>query len=342
MRRIYFITQVGTASSSSDVVTTLTRTIGGPGQSGVVYVEDMGPKIGKDWGYNFVSFDPRGIYLSGPAVSCEPANDTAALTRRQLDEATEKGLRAAFDERAAANKICADANKDTDAKYIGTVAVVQDMMHYVELQAAAKGQDPKSAKINYYGISYGTVIGQTLVALYPDRLNRVLLDGNVYGVAFYQGWYSTSLDDLAHAFWMFAKLCFEAGPEWCKLAEGMKSIDEVKARFDAVLTSLDAQMPLGSDSVVGILKGFMYAPTQNVTGYRQIADFILDAETGVEWTPPENKADETFNAAAQQLITAVDIAGRYPWKTYEAWRAATERERNTAPYGPISLSLTNG
>jgi pimeloyl-ACP methyl ester carboxylesterase len=76
------------------------------------------------------------------------------------------------------------------------------MVHFTELQAAARGKDPKSVKINYYGVSYGTLLGQTLVALYPDRIQRILLDGNVYGVAHYQGWEPSGIDDFAHGIWL--------------------------------------------------------------------------------------------------------------------------------------------
>lgn len=303
----------------------------------------LGPDVGKNWGYNFVSFDPRGIRFSGPTISCGSTNDTTTLTRRQLDDFSEQTILETFQYRAALNKACADANKDTDAKYIGTVAVVQDMMHFVELQAAAKGQNPKNAKINFYGVSYGTVVGQTLAALYPDRLNRVLLDANVFGVGWYQGWYPTSLDDLAHSFWMFAKLCFEAGPELCELAKGMKSIDEVKARIDGQLTNT-TYPTFASDYIASTLSGWFYNPTLNATqgGYRTVVEALMAGEKGVEYPQPQGEETDAFSANAQVLVTAVDIAGRYPWKTYEDWRAATDRLRSTAPYGPIMLSLRNG
>ncbi len=46
-------------------------------------------------------------------------------------------------------------------------------------------------KINYYGFSYGTYLGQVFATLYPDKLRRVVFDGTVdpRGV-----WYDANLD----------------------------------------------------------------------------------------------------------------------------------------------------
>ena len=151
-----------------------------------------------------------------PTIACSYGNDTT-LRRRKVDALG--SLTEAWNTSLEQNHTCSVANEHTDAKYVGTSAVVQDMMHFTKLQAAARGKDPEKALINYYGVSYGTLIGQTLVAMYPDRIRRVLLDGNVYGVAHYQGWEPSGIDDLAHGIWLFAKLCYEAGEYWCVLAE---------------------------------------------------------------------------------------------------------------------------
>ena len=34
-------------------------------------------------------------------------------------------------------------------------------------------------QINYYGFSYGTYLGQVYATLHPDRVRRLVLDGNV-------------------------------------------------------------------------------------------------------------------------------------------------------------------
>ena len=46
-----------------------------------------------------------------------------------------------------------------------TPNVVRDMLQYVEAEATALDRDPSDAKLWYYGISYGTVLGIPLALL---------------------------------------------------------------------------------------------------------------------------------------------------------------------------------
>jgi hypothetical protein len=43
-----------------------------------------------------------------------------------------------------------------------------------------------------------------------------------------------------------------------------------------------------------------------------------------------------------RIVHSVDIAGRYPWKTFEEFKAASESLEFTAPYGAWMYSLGFG
>ncbi|KAJ4297760.1 hypothetical protein N0V90_005655 [Kalmusia sp. IMI 367209] len=258
-----------------------------------------------------------------------------------------------WNESLAMAEACAAANKYTTAKYIGTSAVARDLIHFTELQAAAKGKDPKEALINYYGISYGTVLGQTLAAMYPNRLRRVLLDGNVYGVGFYQGWVPNTVDDLDHSVWLFAKLCFEAGAEYCKLSKEASSIAEIESRFANVVDVLEKQpvdiggTPYGPNEFLSMVQQGLYTPRRGSQGsYRKIdtwASAILSGNTSaIDPTSLIKREEQPFSVNAQLLITAVDISGRYPWQTYEQWKAAADKLHVTAPEWAQNYASTNG
>lgn len=259
-------------------------------------------------------------------------------------------MRAVWDKALKENTACTKANQNTDAKYVGTSAVVQDMVHFTEVSAAMKGKDPSKALINYYGVSYGTLVGQTLVAMYPDRLRRVLLDGNVYGVAHYQGWEPSGIDDLAHGIWLYSQLCYQAGPKWCPLAQDTKSGEEVQERIDLVVATLKAnpikhgELTIDDTTYLGQVQQMLYGPRNEESGFATISKLTIDTANGTASLMQRVKRDEPTNTAdpALGIITAVDIAGRYPWSTYEQWKAAAESLAITAPYGAKGYAGSNG
>ena len=54
---------------------------------------------------------------------------------------------------------------------IGACAAVRDLVYLVD-SLNGEGSD-----VNFWGISYGTVIGTYLTQMFPDRIGRVILDG---------------------------------------------------------------------------------------------------------------------------------------------------------------------
>jgi pimeloyl-ACP methyl ester carboxylesterase len=46
----------------------------------------------------------------------------------------------------------------------------------------ALGED----KLNFWGISYGTILGLTLAGMFPDRMGRVVLDSVVNPYDYYE------------------------------------------------------------------------------------------------------------------------------------------------------------
>jgi pimeloyl-ACP methyl ester carboxylesterase len=73
----------------------------------------------------------------------------------------------------AFNNVCAIRNKDSlNGTLIGTAFVVRDMMEVVD----ALGED---GKLRLWGLSYGTLLGMTAAAMFPDRMDRLVLDGVV-------------------------------------------------------------------------------------------------------------------------------------------------------------------
>jgi len=165
---------------------------GGPGGSGVSFLLNsvqVGLKIGGS-NYDLVSWDPRGVNNSIPVADCKLSPD---LTGRKLKIRSQEKLYGPslapvyFEEQyASAQEIgpeCwASIGGPKDAgPHMTTATVARDMVSILDaFQASEDGQKcGDSGLLNYWGISYGTVIGQTFASMFPERVGRVVLDGVV-------------------------------------------------------------------------------------------------------------------------------------------------------------------
>jgi pimeloyl-ACP methyl ester carboxylesterase len=140
---------------------------GGPGGSGLIYsVLQTAIPNGAGLSYDWIGFDPRGVGASRPALSCNryffhgdrpPYRPTTRKIHRQW-VARSKAYARQCSGRALFQHV-----KTTDS--------VKDM----ESLRIALGQQ----KINFYGFSYGTYLGQVYATQHPNRVRRFIFDGTV-------------------------------------------------------------------------------------------------------------------------------------------------------------------
>ena len=142
---------------------------GGPGQPGggsannaFLIPEDLRRA------FDFVIWDPRGLGESTPKLTgCTvgavqrpatgPVDWQRVLDQRRLELAT-------------ANRGCIKTHRELISA-MGTVETAHDL----DALRRALG-DPK---LTYWGVSYGTVIGSTYAAIYPNHVRALVLDGSV-------------------------------------------------------------------------------------------------------------------------------------------------------------------
>lgn len=143
---------------------------GGPGGSGLATMPllwNLVPESVKQR-FDIVTWDPRGIGSSTPAVECDVPEWLFPSATGEVDwDSIAAGVRASV---AQANEACLERYSDV-APYVGTNNVVRDLD---ALRAAVGDQ-----KLNYWGASYGTRIGYVYALTYPDRFRAILLDGPV-------------------------------------------------------------------------------------------------------------------------------------------------------------------
>ncbi|MFC5678391.1 alpha/beta hydrolase [Aeromicrobium endophyticum] len=153
---------------------------GGPGGSGLSLSLLQGaiPEYrGQDVGgaYDWIGFDPRGVGESEPAVSCDP--NWAGYNRPKYDP-TKKVPYRTYSKKDpwpritnAYTRACKAKNSKGILRHLTTKDVARDL-NLIRQRLGA-------SKINYYGFSYGTYLGQVFSSMFPDKVRRMVFDGTV-------------------------------------------------------------------------------------------------------------------------------------------------------------------
>src|SRR5262245_24488133 len=144
---------------------------GGPGGSGIESVHFLVEELPEDIRARFdlVGFDPRGVGQS-TAVDC--MGDQAKDAEADLDPTpdTPAEITALTDRVAETAAACAKAQGDL-LPYVGTENAARDL----DRLRQAVGDD----QLTYLGYSYGTILGATYAALFPDNVRAIVVDGQV-------------------------------------------------------------------------------------------------------------------------------------------------------------------
>jgi len=139
---------------------------GGPGGSAAEYADYL-PFLLPDVAdhYDIVGMDPRGVGGSTP-ITCGVDPEELYGVDPTIDSPADR--QALLDVTEAYVGDCAAKYPDLLA-HLGTKDVARDM----DTVRAAMGDD----QLSYLGYSYGTAIGQEYAGLFPDRVDKMILDG---------------------------------------------------------------------------------------------------------------------------------------------------------------------
>lgn len=230
------------ASNPSQRIGSLFINPGGPGGSGVDVVLFAGPSLFPEpvnERFDLVGFDPRGVARSA-GVRCLPNERRWSAFELPFDfpvtDADEDLHWQTLDDLAAE---CARGNTRL-FEHMSTADVARDL----DLLRAAVGD----AQLSYFGVSYGSYLGNTYAQLFPDRVRAMAIDGILDPIAFATGRpgteelpFSTRLGSGASADATLAelfRLCDLAGPTadptgpGCVLAGEDPSADRFAALAD--------------------------------------------------------------------------------------------------------------
>ncbi len=145
---------------------------GGPGGPAVAYLQRAGAGIFATLNQRFdiVAFDPRGVGQSTPSIDCRVNQETEGLYPRPAPVPVDLDADALVARAQRYVDACL-ANNGEILAHASTANVARDLDHL----RAAVGDE----RLTYLGFSYGTFLGATYAALFPDRYRALVLDSPV-------------------------------------------------------------------------------------------------------------------------------------------------------------------
>ncbi|KAH9483233.1 Carboxylesterase A [Psilocybe cubensis] len=145
---------------------------GGPGASGVDFIiGETGDLFSTILGpeFDLIGFDPRGIARSIPRVSFFKTDIERSLfdyVSLPLVNGSDEGIHRTLARAKIVGQLAAEADSGY-LRHINTDYTARDMLRIVE----AHGR----SKLQYWGFSYGTVLGATFAAMFPVIKHSKLL-----------------------------------------------------------------------------------------------------------------------------------------------------------------------
>ncbi|KAI0665895.1 alpha/beta-hydrolase [Trametes maxima] len=317
---------------------------GGPGVSGLESLTTDGPALLNHSGgvYDIISWDTRGIgpYTYPGDVFCLSDEESISFWNGSIEVTginwlgnfTNQTDLSNFYSQApvidtqyrAAGERCLQGPNGTTLQYIGTAATVRDL---VALADAIQGPN---TPINYWGLSYGTLVGAWFLNMFPDRAGHVILDGviDATNVATKQS-YLLWRDQVGSAeanYNALANTCALAGTKGCALAPfknatGADVVNHISSAIEAGSFPILHDHPLASNISMRTLRasiyGGLYKPTMwavlaNETLPSQLASVIGTENSQMRRTHPRRATFSHQNSYTEPAIVCADSVDADP------------------------------
>ncbi|KIW01205.1 uncharacterized protein PV09_07253 [Verruconis gallopava] len=219
--------------------------------------------------YDIIGFDPRGVNHTTPSPSCFPDDVSRQFWDIGRKAAGSLGENSTFPLVWSRNKALAESCSrtlreqwDGIGMYMNTPQVASDMVAIIEAlgewrekQAQEQIRKMKQSReqvaeieartrwnksnesLLFMGFSYGTLLGSTFATLFPEKVNRLVLDGVCDADDYYSGTWLSNLLDTDLIIGSFFRQCHEAGPVECPLWSA-NGVDGIRVRYHGVLDRL--------------------------------------------------------------------------------------------------------
>ncbi|KAF8333063.1 Alpha/Beta hydrolase protein [Cantharellus anzutake] len=313
---------------------------GGPGESGIENVIEFALNYTELSGgfYDIVGFDPRGVGSTQPNINCFSSSEeefeflNGTFLQQGIEakgnftnqNETDPDVIAFLSQEPLTDLVyyalgqkCWEMNGD-HLRYVGTTAVVRDIIGMANLF------DGPEAPVNYWGFSYGTIIGSYLVNMFPHRVGHVIIDGVVNPQVWaaepsYKLW-SDSLQNTSDVFYGFSAACAMAGPTGCEIATNGSTAESIVQwtmdLMDAAYDFKEGGGTFGSADIRKLIFSSMYQP-KNWPG---LATKLYDYANEV-W--PSGNTTRRRRSLGSNRIPFPPLRSRWSLKVNYAFQAIT-------------------
>jgi pimeloyl-ACP methyl ester carboxylesterase len=299
---------------------------GGPGEPGRslagVVATGLDPQVAAD--YDIVGFDPRGVGGSVPALSCDPGFYSGDLPDY-------------IPANAAAEQVLINRAKTYAADCEQRFGW---LLPYMTSENMARDMDQiRQAfgvqKINYYGFSWGTYLGQVYGTLFPGHVRRMVLDSTVDPTG---AWYA---DNISQDYAFQARL--NAFFAWTAQYDGTYNLGstaaDVRNAFYRARDALEANpvsgpdgQPIGPDEFddTYLIGGYLNTTWPGLA--QALSQYITTGSASGLVTQYEEWGTQQEDEPVQAVYTAVECADVNWPRSWAKWQADATRVYTTAPF----------
>jgi len=161
------------ATDRANRIGSLFFNFGGPGAPAVEYLEAFGADLlpALNTRFDIIAMDPRGVGRSSPSIDCAVNQEEQGIYSQPFATPFNTEIGDLVAKVRSYLDLCIQRNGTEVFKYVSTADVARDINNVREYL----GED----EISFLGYSYGTFLGATFGAMFPDRYRALVLDGAV-------------------------------------------------------------------------------------------------------------------------------------------------------------------